>query len=114
MKTPIETERLIIAKFNLNMAESVFLNSIDEDNKRFVPDEVFKTVEQARDVITELITFYGRKDNPLVYPILLKTGQQIGHIQAVPISNSWVITLESHIQKTGMRQKRYQHFYQKL
>ena len=37
----IETERTIITKFDLSMAESVHRNSLDEDNRRFVPDEVF-------------------------------------------------------------------------
>ena len=36
----IETERLIITEFTMDMAEAVHLNSLDEDNRRFVPDEV--------------------------------------------------------------------------
>ena len=41
----IQTERLTITEFDLSMAESVHLNSLDEDNRRFLPDEVFETVE---------------------------------------------------------------------
>ena len=37
----IETTRLIITEFTMNMAKAVHLNSRDEDNRRFVPDEVF-------------------------------------------------------------------------
>ena len=40
----IETERLVITEFSPEMAEDVHLNSLDEDNRRFVPDEVFETV----------------------------------------------------------------------
>ena len=47
----IETERLIITKFDLAMAESVHKNSLDEDNRRFVPDEVFETVEDVKETI---------------------------------------------------------------
>ena len=35
----IETERLVITNFDLSMAESVHINSLDGDNRRFVPDE---------------------------------------------------------------------------
>ena len=34
----IETERLIIVELNMDMAEAVHKNSLDEDNRRFVPD----------------------------------------------------------------------------
>lgn len=40
----IKTERLIITEFTMDMAEAVHLNSLDEDNRRFVPDEVFETI----------------------------------------------------------------------
>ena len=36
----IETERLIITEFTMDMAQVVQENSVDEDNKKFVPDEV--------------------------------------------------------------------------
>lgn len=38
----IETERVTITEFDLSMAESVHKNSLDEDTRRFVPDEVFE------------------------------------------------------------------------
>ena len=42
-----ETERLIITEFTTDMARVVHENSLDEDNRRFVPDEVFETEEEA-------------------------------------------------------------------
>ena len=51
----LETERLIITDFTLDMAQDVHLNSLDEDNRRFVPDEVFETVEEARGTIEYLM-----------------------------------------------------------
>lgn len=90
-RTPIRTERLIIAGFDPGMAESVCLNSQDEDNRTFLPDEVFETADDARKAITALISFYERKDSPLVYPVLLKNGTHIGHIQAVPIDSGWEV-----------------------
>lgn len=36
----VETDRLLITEFTMDMAQAVHENSID-DNKRFVPDEVW-------------------------------------------------------------------------
>ena len=40
----IETPRLLITQFRMDMAEAVHLNSLDTDTRQFVPDEVFETV----------------------------------------------------------------------
>ena len=88
----IETERLIIAELDMSMAQSVHLNSLDDDNLRFVPDEVFETVEDAAETIEFLMNCYKTGDGPLVYPILLKNGANIGYVQAVPFENAtWEI-----------------------
>ena len=81
----IETERLIITEFRPDMAEAVHLNSLDEDTRRFVPDEVFETVEEAADTIAFLMGCYASMEGPLVYPALLKDGTYIGYVQAVPL-----------------------------
>ena len=47
----IETERLIITEFTPEMADVVWENSMDEDNRRFVPDEVWETVEEAQETL---------------------------------------------------------------
>ncbi len=88
----IETERLIITEFTMDMAEAVHLNSLDEDNRRFVPDEVFETVEDAADTVGFLMGVYQNGDGPLVYPALLKDGTYIGYVQAVPFDDgTWEI-----------------------
>lgn len=83
----LETERLIITEFTLDMAESVHKNSLDEDNRRFVPDEVFETVEDAEETVEFLMSVYESGDGPLVYPVLLKGGTNIGYVQLVPIND---------------------------
>ena len=83
----IETARLIITEFREDMAQAVHENSLDEENRRFLPDEVFETVEEAEDTIRFLISRYGGTEGPLVYPVLLKDGTQIGHVQAVRLEN---------------------------
>ena len=88
----IETERLTITAFTMDMAEAVHLNSLDEGNRRFVPDEVFETVEEAAETVEFLIGVYKNGDGPLVYPVLLKDGTYVGYVQAVPFDDgTWEI-----------------------
>ena len=88
----IETERLIITEFTMDMAQAVHLNSLDEDNRRFVPDEVFETVEEAADTVGFLMSVYETGDGPLVYPVLLKDGTYVGYVQAIPLDDgTWEI-----------------------
>ena len=88
----IETDRLIITEFEPAMAEAVHRNSLDTDTRRFVPDEVFETVEEAAETIAFLMGCYTSGDGPLVYPVLLKDGTNIGYVQAVPLEEGgWEI-----------------------
>ena len=88
----IETERLTITEFTPDMAQAVHENSLDDDNRRFVPDEVFETIEEAAETIEFLMSQYGKGDGPLVYPVLMKDKTNIGYVQAVPIDNGvWEI-----------------------
>ena len=70
----IETARLVITEFTPDMAKDVHLNSLDEDNRRFVPDEVFETEEEAGEAIAFLISRYSGTEGPLTYPVLTKAG----------------------------------------
>lgn len=89
----IETKRLIITEFAMDMAEAVHRCSLDEDNRRFVPDEVFETVEEAGETVAYLMGVYKNADGPLVYPVLLRDGgEYIGYVQAVPFEDgTWEI-----------------------
>ena len=87
----IITDRLIITEFTEDMIEAVHLNSLDEDNRRFVPDEVFETIEDARETVEFLMTRYGNLEAPLVYPVLLKDGTYIGYVQLVEIDEGYEI-----------------------
>ena len=93
MKIIIETERLIITEFTSDMAQAVQENSMDDDNRRFVPDEVWETVEEAEETLEFLISQYGSFDGPFVYPIIVKsTKDNIGYVQLCPIENGkWEI-----------------------
>ncbi len=88
----IETERLTITEFDKSMVKAVHINSLDEDNRRFVPDEVFEIIEDAAETVEFLMGVYEGGDGPLVYPVLLKDGTYIGYVQAVPFEDgTWEI-----------------------
>ena len=83
----IKTERLYITEFTLDMVEAVHRNSLDKDNRKFNPDEVFETMEAARDTVVFLMSVYKTGDGPLVYPVLLIDGTNIGYVQIVPMND---------------------------
>lgn len=87
----LETKRLIITEFTIDMAQAVHENSLDEDTRKFLPDEVFETPEDARETIAFLMTQYSTEDGPLVYPVVTKAGNIIGYVQLVPIEEGWEI-----------------------
>ncbi|MBR3995987.1 MAG: GNAT family N-acetyltransferase [Clostridia bacterium] len=99
----IETKRLTITKFTMDMAEAVHKESLDEDNRRFVPDEVFETVEEAAETVEFLMGVYENGNGPLVYPVTLKDGTYIGYVQAVTFDDgTWEIGY--HIGKNYTKQ----------
>lgn len=87
----LETLRLIITDFTPSMAEAVHKNSIDEDTRKFLPDEVFETIEDAADTIGFLMNCYKSGDGPQVHPVLLKSGENIGYVQLVPVEEGYEV-----------------------
>lgn len=89
----IETERLLITEFTLDMAKTVQENSVDEDTIRFVPDEVWETVEEAEATLEFLIEQYGSLEGPLVYPVIVKdTSANVGYVQLCPLDDgNWEV-----------------------
>ena len=87
----LETDRLIIRDLAESMARDIHFLSVDDENRRFVPDEVFETEEEARSAIRHLISCCQSADGPFVYAVLLHDGRQIGHVQLVKIQKGWEI-----------------------
>ncbi len=87
----ITTERLVITELTTEMAENLHLLSLDDDNRRFVPDEVFETVEEAADTIAYLMECYQTGQGPQVYAVTLKDNTLIGYVQAVPLDGGYEI-----------------------
>lgn len=86
----LQTPRLEIREFTLDMAQSVCRLSLDAANRRFLPDEVFESENDARAAIMRLIACYG-KGAPLVYPVFLRAGAHIGHVEAARFDAGWEI-----------------------
>ena len=86
-----ETDRLLIRPFQMNMARDVLRNSQDEDNRRFVPDEVYETEAEARNALAFLIDSYMGEEGPYVYPVFLKTGENIGYVQLSTVEEGWEV-----------------------
>ena len=99
----IKTPRLTIKTFSPAMAQSVYENSQDDDTRRFVPDEVYDSAEEARAAIEFLISRYDSDDGPFVYPIITNDGgQNIGYVQLCQIDDgSWEIGYHIAKQFTG-------------
>lgn len=89
----IETERLMITEFSKDMVQVLHENSLDEDNRRFVPDEVFETLEEAEKTLDFLMGRYGTKEGPFVYPLITKAEKlNIGYVQLCSIEDGkWEI-----------------------
>ena len=87
----IETERLLITEFDPGMAKAVHENSLDRDTRKFLPDEVFETEEEAAETVAFLIAQYSAERGPLVYPVLTKRGENIGYVELAPVAEGWEI-----------------------
>ena len=86
----IKTERLEIVDLDISMAKDVYLLSQDEDMQKYLPDEIFNSEKEAKEMIISLLTFYETKNGPLIYPILL-ANKYIGYVEIVPLQDKWEI-----------------------
>ena len=75
------------------MAQTVYENSQDDDTRHFVPDEVYNSVEEAREAIEFLMSRYESTDGPFVYPVITNEGgQNIGYVQLCKLDEgTWEI-----------------------
>ena len=87
-----KSDRLTIKTMDTSMYYDVWRNSLDLDNKRFVPDEVFDTLEEASDVVNSIIECYESEDGPFVYAVIRNEDKaNIGYVQLVKIEEGWEI-----------------------
>lgn len=97
----IDTARLVITDFTPEMAQAVHLGSLDEDTRRFLPDEVFETEEISAVVIADLMDCYSGTEGPFVHP-MLANGVYAGYVQLVPTEDgAWEIGYHTVSSMTG-------------
>ena len=100
--TIIENNNLRIQMMDASMIYDVWKNSLDEDNKRFVPDEVFETLEEAGEVVDQIIQSYKNENGPYVYAIIRKKDDaNLGYVQLVKIDDGWEVGYHIAKQYTG-------------
>ena len=87
-----ENDKLQIVKMNQAMSYEVYKNSQDDNNRKFVPDEVFNSLEEASEVINQIISSYDNEDGPFVYAVIRKKDNvNLGYVQLVKIEEGWEI-----------------------
>ena len=87
----IETARLVMTDLREDMAEELWRNSLDEDNRRFVPDEVFETLGDAQQALNSLMAAAQTEDGPFVYPVLTRAGDNVGYVQMCMAERGWEV-----------------------
>lgn len=88
----VEDDNMQIVKMNKSMYYDVYRNSQDEDNRKYVPDEVFGSLEEASEVVNQIIANYESEDGPFVYAVIRKKDNyNIGYVQLVKIEEGWEI-----------------------
>ena len=91
-KVLIKDEYLSIMHLDESMYFDVWQNSLDDNNRRFVPDEVFETLEDATEVVNQLIECYQNEDGPFVYAVIRNEDKaNLGYVQLVKIEEGWEI-----------------------
>lgn len=90
----------MITDFTPDMAEALHLGSLDADTRRFLPDEVFETVEIAAAVIADLIGCYDGAEGPFVHPVLAQD-EYVGYVQLVPLESGWELGYHTVSAHTG-------------
>ena len=83
----IETERLHIGEWMPELAETLCRLSQNEDNRLFLPDEVFETVEAAQTAISEWISNRRAGTGMQSCPVFQKGGPCIGHVALCPLED---------------------------
>ena len=92
MKKLIQGKRISLVYLDESMINDVWQNSLDEDNRKYVPDEVFETLEDATEVVNQIIESYESEDGPFIFAVIKKEDNaNIGYVQLVKIEEGWEI-----------------------
>ena len=88
----INDDVLSIVQMDATMYIDIWQNSLDDNNRRFVPDEVFETLEETKEVVDQIIESYNSKDGPFIYAVIRNSDKaNLGYVQLVQIKEGWEI-----------------------
>lgn len=91
-KVIARNDNIEIQTMDTSMIYDVWKNSLDSDNRKFVPDEVFETLEEASEVVNFIIESYKNEEGPFIYAIIRKSDKaNLGYVQLVKIEEGWEI-----------------------
>ena len=91
-KVLISDDIISICYMDTSMYEDVWKNSLDENNRTFVPDEVFETLEEAKEVVDQIIEWYTSDEGPFIYTVIRKEDNvNLGYVQLVKIDEGYEI-----------------------
>ena len=91
-KLLIKDEEFSIVYLDETMCFDIWQNSLDKNNRRFVPDEVFDTLEETTEVVNSLIKSYDNEEGPFIYPVIRNSDNaNLGYVQLVMINEGWEI-----------------------
>ena len=87
-----ENDRLQIVRMNQSMYYDVYRNSQDRNNRKYVPDEVFDSLEEASETVDRIIDRYDSEEGPFVYAVIRKDdGANMGYVQLAKREEEWEI-----------------------
>ena len=98
----VENNVMEIRLMDTSMFYDVWQNSLDENNRTYVPDEVFETLEDATEVVNQIIESYENDDGPFIFAVIRKQDNaNIGYVQLVKIEEGWEIGYHIAMKYTG-------------
>ena len=81
MMNIIETQRLIIREFELLDTKTIYEFSQEESLKKWIPDQVYADMDEAKETLEFLISKYKKKEFPFVMAVEIKDSNElIGHV----------------------------------
>ncbi|NLF96788.1 MAG: GNAT family N-acetyltransferase [Candidatus Riflebacteria bacterium] len=88
----IPAQALFLRKFVPEDADKVFKMSIENSMRKWIPDQVYRDVTHAQEVLAFLIDQYQEDVSPATAPVVLgvclaETGELIGHVGISPIED---------------------------
>ncbi len=87
----IKSKRFIITELTMDMCSDYQKNSVDADNRCFVPDEACENIQDTKKTLKWLIESYSTSNGPFVYPIITNENINIGYVQAGPLEGEFEI-----------------------